>query len=101
MNKHFYVLIPTQTFLFSPLCACGGSNKTVEHFFLSGPLFAALPETLFTFTAQKLKDTWLTSTKTQKIHWFLYGCPNVYFLSNVSLFKAVQSYIMQSSCFTY
>ena len=84
----------------SPLCACGGSNETVGHLFLSCPRFAALRETLFTFAAQKLKDTWLTSTKTQKIYWALYGCPNVDFLSNVSLFKAMQSYIMQSARFT-
>ena len=61
---------------------------------------AALRDTLFTFAAQKLGGRWLYSTKAQKIQWLLYGSPHIDFQTNVYLFKAVQSYIMQSARFT-
>ena len=84
----------------SPLCYCGISNETVEHFLLSCPRFAALRVTLLTFAAQKLGKNWLYSSKTHKIRSLLYGCSHVDFQTNMCLFKAVQMYIIQSARFT-
>ena len=96
LNTHLFL----KGCISSPLCACGTSNETVGHFFLSCPWFAALRDTLFTFAAQKLGGRCLYSTKAQKIQWLLYGSPHIDFQTNVYLFKAVQSNIMQSARFT-
>ena len=84
----------------SPLCSCGTSNETVEHFLLSCPRFAALRVTLLTFAAHKLGKNWLYSSKTHKIRSLLYGCAHVDFQTNTCLFKAVEMYIIQSARFT-
>lgn len=83
----------------SPLCACGISNETVEHFFLHCDRFAAARNILLTSAAQIVGITWSNASNRTKLNFMLNGIPSKSLCVNSLLFTIVQTYIAETKRF--
>ena len=60
----------------SPMCACGVSKETVDHFLLYCERYAASRDTLFASQfAQLIGKSWHNSSNRTKLNWMLNGIP--------------------------
>lgn len=84
----------------SPACACGYYRETSKHYLLHCPRFDVHRAHLLTSAAECLHYHWTIADDFKKINFLLYGCKEVDFNSNSTLFLAVQSFIINSNRFS-
>ena len=73
----------------NPICNCGNSDETAEHYFLSCPLYANIRATTIFLLPPHLID----------IDTLLKGHPALSFEENVAIFEIVHNYIEETSRF--
>jgi hypothetical protein len=85
----------------SPMCGCGISDETVEHFFLHCHRYAAPRNILLTSAAWLIGNTLLNASNRTKLNWMLNGIPSNSFRINSHLFTIVQTYIAETNRFSH
>ena len=84
----------------SPFCECGLDYESVKHFFLFCPRYAAQRNLLLTSAARILGETWSSSSDARKINFFLFGVKSVNYDINCTLFREVQTFIINTNRFS-
>ena len=84
----------------SPCCECGLDYESVKHFFLFCPRYAAQRNLLLTSAARILSETWSSSSDARKINFFLFGAKSVNYDINCTLFREVQTFIINTNRFS-
>ena len=83
----------------SPYCELGLDYESVKHFFLFCPRYAA-QRNLLTSAARILGETWSSSSDARKINFFLFGVKSVNYDINCTLFREVQTFIINTNRFS-
>lgn len=83
----------------SPACVCGYYRETSKHYLLHCPRFNVHRARLLTLAAECLHHHWTIANDFEKLELLLYGCNEVDFNSNRTLFLAVQNFIINSNRF--
>ena len=84
----------------SPFCECGLDYESVKHFFLFCPRYGAQCNLLLTSAARILGETWSSSSDARKINFFLFGVKSVNYDINCTLFREVQTFIINTNRFS-
>ena len=84
----------------SPACVCGYYRETSKHYLLECSCFQVHRAHLLTSAADCLHYHWTTANDNTKLKFLLYGCNEVDFDSNRTLFLAVQEFIINSRRFS-
>ena len=72
----------------------------MNHFFLFYPRYAAQRNLLLTSAARILGETWSSSSDARKINFFLLGVKSINYDINCTLFREVQTFIINTDCFS-
>ena len=86
--------------VFLPACVCGYYRETSKHYLLECSCFQVHRAHLLTSAADCLHYHWTTANDNTKLKFLLYGCNEVDFDSNRTLFLAVQEFIINSRRFS-
>ena len=73
---------------------------SVNHFFLFCPRYAAQYNLPLTSAARILGETWSSSSDAGKINFFSLGVKSVNYVINCTLFREVQTFIINTDCFS-
>ena len=84
----------------SSFCKCGLDYESVKHFILFCPRYAAQRNLLLTSAARILGETWSSSSDARKINFFLFGIKSVNYDINCTLFREVQTFIINANRFS-
>ena len=84
----------------SPFSECGLDYESVKHFFLFCPRYAAQRNLLRISAARILDKTWSSSSDARKINFFLFGVKSVNYSINCTLFREVQTFIINTNRFS-
>ena len=74
--------------------------ESVKHFFLFRPRYAAQRNLLLTSAARILGETWSSSSDARKINFFLFGLKSVNYDINCTLFRELQTFIINTNRFS-
>ena len=84
----------------TPFCECGLDYESVKHFFLFCPRCAAQRNLLLTSAARILGEMWSLSCDARKINFLLFGVKTVNYDMNCTLFREVQTFIINTNRFS-
>jgi hypothetical protein len=86
--------------LSSPLCHCGMSSESVQHYFLHCPRFAAQRNLFLASAVRRCGQSWSESSDEIKTFYILNGIEHLSYSDNCNFFREVHKYILSKNRFS-